>query len=339
MVMRSSRLSDAVAAAGVPPDTARAVVLNAQPGEAHGDFARAVTTVQWHAGLAETIRADLADPEQPEGAFDLAIVHHTRNRVETLGLVARAVSLARGGTVIVDGAKADGVEGTMRQVSQAVGLSGRVSRSHGKAFWFAADDLAPDITNAWQAAASAGPNEQGFVTAPGMFSHDAADPASEMLATCFAGRLSGRCADLGAGWGLLAARAFDAGAERVELFESDHRALAAARANLAGRNCEFHWCDVTTLQGSADFDHVITNPPFHEGARADPALGHAFIAAARGMVSPRGTLWLVANRHLPYESALEAAFGQVERVAMDGRFKAFAARNPKPDTPKRRRRR
>jgi 16S rRNA (guanine1207-N2)-methyltransferase len=52
----------------------------------------------------------------------------------------------------------------------------------------------------------------------------------------------------------------------------------------------------------------VTNPPFHVVRAADPGLGRAFVEAARGMLGPRGDLWLVANRHLPYEGALRAAF-------------------------------
>ena len=55
-----------------------------------------------------------------------------------------------------------------------------------------------------RAAAAPRRNAEGFLTAPGMFSPDQADPGSRRLAAAFAGRLTGRVADLGAGWGWLA---------------------------------------------------------------------------------------------------------------------------------------
>ena len=75
-------------------------------------------------------------------------------------------------------------------------------------------------------------------------------------------------------------------------------------------------------------DAVVMNPPFHVGRKADPALGRAFIAAARRVLKPSGALWLVANRHLPYETALEAHFRNSDEIAGDGRFKILHATRP-----------
>ena len=54
------------------------------------------------------------------------------------------------------------------------------------------------------------------------------------------------------------------------------------------------------------------NPPFHDGGTEDQALGQAFIRRAAEALRPGGTLWLVANRHLPYEATLSAAFKTVD---------------------------
>src|SRR3546814_3736999 len=78
----------------------------------------------------------------------------------------------------------------------------------------------------------------------------------------------------------------------------------ATRAKLG-----FHWHDVTA--GLAQrFDVIVTNPPFHaQGNAARPDIGRRFIAVAAEALKPGGRLWLVANRHLPYESVLDASFG------------------------------
>ena len=62
---------------------------------------------------------------------------------------------------------------------------------------------------------------------------------------------------------------------------------------------------------------------------ADAGLGLAFIAAARGMMAPDGVLWLVANRHLPYDAALTAAFLEVETIGGDGAFRVIRAARPR----------
>jgi 16S rRNA (guanine1207-N2)-methyltransferase len=68
------------------------------------------------------------------------------------------------------------------------------------------------------------------------------------------------------------------------------------------------------------------NPPFHDGGAEDKALGVAFIQAAAGMLHKGGTAWIVANRHLPYEHALAAAFADVAVKADAGGYKIFEAR-------------
>ena len=52
-----------------------------------------------------------------------------------------------------------------------------------------------------------------------------------------------------------------------------------------------------------------------------PDIGRAFIAAAANALKPGGRLWLVANRHLPYEHALGEGFPQVETLVQNGGFK------------------
>ena len=70
-----------------------------------------------------------------------------------------------------------------------------------------------------------------------MFSPDHADPGSRRLAAAVAGRLAGRVADLGAGWGWLAQAALAASPAiaELDLYEAEALALDAARANVPTR--------------------------------------------------------------------------------------------------------
>ena len=47
------------------------------------------------------------------------------------------------------------------------------------------------------------------------------------------------------------------------------------------------------------------------------------------MLKPKGQLWIVANRNLPYEATLEARFRQVKTVTQNGGFKVIHAQTPK----------
>ena len=71
------------------------------------------------------------------------------------------------------------------------------------------------------------------------------------------------------------------------------------------------------------------NPPFHVGRDGNPALGQSFIRAAAKLLKPSGRLWMVANRHLPYEQVLDDSFRDVSALPASGGFKLFKASRPK----------
>ena len=70
------------------------------------------------------------------------------------------------------------------------------------------------------------------------------------------------------------------------------------------------------------------NPPFHTGRAADPALGLAFIRAAQRGLAPDGVLWMVANRHLPYDKLLHEVFREVQVLGGDTGFRVTRAAYP-----------
>jgi pimeloyl-ACP methyl ester carboxylesterase len=116
--------------------------------------------------------------------------------------------------------------------------------------------------------------------------------------------------------------------KRLDLVEAEADALACARVNITDDRAQFHWADATTFRPDTLLDAVVMNPPFHHGRDADPGLGAAFIQAARRMLAPNGALWLVANRHLPYDAALTAAFLEHREVAGDSAFRVIHAIKP-----------
>jgi 16S rRNA (guanine1207-N2)-methyltransferase len=260
----------------------------------------------------------------PEGRYAAAVVRLPRARARAQALVAQAVQVTDG-PVVVDGAKEDGVEALLRACRARVAVHGPVSKAHGKLFWFEAAPVFDD----WQAPA---PREiaGGFVTAPGVFSADGIDPGSALLAEALPAKLGARVADLGGGWGYLSARVLErAEVARLHLVEADHTALDCARVNLPDPRVRLHWEDARHWRPDEAVDTVVTNPPFHAGRRgADPDLGRAFIAAAAAMLAPHGALWLVANRHLPYEAALSQHFAQAAEVGGNARFKILQGRRP-----------
>ena len=116
--------------------------------------------------------------------------------------------------------------------------------------------------------------------------------------------------------------------ETVHLVEAGHSALECARHNVTDPRAKFHWADATTWDPAHRMDSIVMNPPFHQGRAAEPQIGQAFVAAAARLLQPNGALWMVANRHLPYEAELKKSFGYVEEIGGDARFKLFHATRP-----------
>ena len=270
-----------------------------------------------------------ADPAPPYAA---AIVCLPRSREAGRDLIARAAaSVAPGGWIAVDGQKTDGIDTALKDLRARVDLSESLSKAHGKLASFTAG---PDLAD-WLARPSL---VAGFQTLPGVFSADGPDRGSVLLAAALPAKLSGKVADLGAGWGFLSTEILKRpGVKRLDVVEAEADALTCAGVNITDDRARFHWADATTFRPDTLLDAVVMNPPFHTGRVADPALGAAFIRAAKRMLAPNGSLWMVANRHLPYDAVLTESFLVVEDVAGDGGFRVIHATKPrftKPDRAK-----
>ncbi len=252
-----------------------------------------------------------------------AVVFLPRAKALARALIHQACSRASG-VIVVDGAKTDGVDSLLKDIRKRVAIEGPISKAHGKIFWFQSD---ADAFADWAA-----PENQmvdGFHTAPGVFSADGIDPASALLLKSLPTKHGTRIADLGAGWGFLSAKLIDDTLRSLHLVEADHTALTCARANVTDPRAQFHWADATKWSAPEPLDMVIMNPPFHTSRSADPTLGQGFITSAARNLTRNGQLWMVANRHLPYEATLAEAFARVDEVAGDNRFKVFHASRPR----------
>ncbi|MEM6577319.1 MAG: methyltransferase [Pseudomonadota bacterium] len=260
---------------------------------------------------------------RPEGRYALVLVIVARSRALTLMRLAQAAAICDG-SIIVDGAKTDGVEALLKACRGAGETSAALSKAHGKAFTFN-----PGAQVAAWASGEPSRIDDTYMTAPGVFSSDGIDPASALLAAQLPRKLGRQVADLGAGWGYLAAQALErSDIDALHLVEAEHAALECARQNVADPRAVFHWADATRWQAPTPIDALLMNPPFHVGRSGEPAMGQAFIAAAARQLAPRGTLYMVANRHLPYEAELHRVFGRVESIGDDSRFKIFVASRP-----------
>lgn len=322
--MSDSRLSLALDDYGLTlPDEGRILVFSARPNHDLSPLGRErVEVVQPNfPDYSAFERAGFDCKVEEQGEYAAALVFLPRSKTQARDLIARAAACAA--LVIVDGQKTDGVDSLMKECRKRVDLGGSLSKSHGKLFWFSGGDFSD-----WRAGETQ-VVDGGFVTRAGVFSAGGVDPASRLLAEALPAKLGRNVADLGAGWGFLSAQILKRDdIETLYLVEADYWALECARENVTDERAVFFWDDVTIWQPRARMDSVVMNPPFHTGRSAEPSLGVAFIEAAARMLAPSGQLWMVANRHLPYETALRRLFAEVEELSGDNRFKVLRAARP-----------
>ena len=311
--------------------------LNARPQAALAALGKRLTCIQ-------DFRPDFRDCEAagmtvlpstsvlaPARRFDAVFVLAGKHRRLNEAMLAEACDLANpGATVIVAGQKELGIASLRKRAGAHAEIIASHAKHHATAFSFAA---ATSFPPEWRDIATC--PAPGYRAQAGLFSADHPDPASLLLADVMddlpAGRLSGRVADFGCGWGYLAGRLLERHAPaRLVLADASSQALSLARVNLEPRcppstALEAIWCDITREPPAGPFDTIIMNPPFHRGRKGEPDIGIAFIDAARKALAPRGSLLLVANRHLPYEAALQERFATVRVVAEIPAFKVIEA--------------
>ncbi len=313
----------------VLPAQGRVLVLRADPDMAQSlPLDRCDVLHGFAPDHAAWARAGAAMIQVPSTGYSAAFVACPRGRDHAKRLVAEALgSVSTGGLLLVDGQKTDGIEPLLKALKTHMSCVEVLAKAHGKLAWLSRPDVVPDAIAAWGTLAPRAP--EGWVTAPGVFSAEAIDAGSALLADTLPS-LKGRVCDLGAGWGYLSRGILEVPkVSSLDLVEAEQAALEAARQNINDPRAAFHWADARNFGTPQAYDFVVTNPPFHTGRAADPALGQAFLARGAVLLKRSGTLALVANRHLPYERVLSDQFGDVQTVALSGGYKVIHATRPR----------
>jgi 16S rRNA (guanine1207-N2)-methyltransferase len=267
-------------------------------------------------------------------AYSLVMLLPPRQRDEARALMARAIATTKpGGRVMASVSNDEGARSSEADLEKLAGPVNTITKNKCRVFWTEPLHGPADTALAaeWLALDAVRPISERFVSRPGVFAWNRIDPASALLAKHLPADLGGDAADLGAGFGYLSAELLARCPQivRLDLYEAEQRALDLAKQNLthyqSRAELHFHWHDVTVGLPHR-YDVIVTNPPFHTQSSADrPDIGRRFITSAADALNPGGQLWLVANRHLPYETVLTHSFGTVRTVCQEDGFKIVAA--------------
>ncbi|TGT86333.1 MULTISPECIES: class I SAM-dependent methyltransferase [unclassified Mesorhizobium] len=318
-------------ALSLPRQGQRVLFLGAEPGlRLPPAFEATLNLVQGFRPYFRALQAAgfTVTPQSAGDGFDAALVLAGRHRGQNELRIAEAMErVAEGGLIVIAGGKEDGIASLRKRVGDLAPLDGHMPKYHGIAFWLRrpADMQAAAVLRTANPALLVADR---FHTEPGMFSFDRVDAGSKLLVNNLPGDLRGSAADFCSGWGYVAAEmAARSPGLSLDLYEADFDALEAARGNLGNILAQgFFWTDLLAEPVERRYDVIAMNPPFHRSRAAEPEIGAGMIRAAAKALKPGGRLFMVANRQLPYEAVLSAAFASHAELARDGMFKVFSAR-------------
>ena len=262
------------------------------------------------------------------GAYSNIVMLAPAGTLERRYVLGQALAaLSPGGTLTVIAPNDRGGARLGKELAAFGCVVDETSRSHHRICTVRRPQYLTGVDEALMAGAPRLVEATGLWSQPGIFSWDRIDPGSALLASRLP-QLKGCGADYGCGIGYLARSVLTSNAvKRLDLVDIDRRAVEAARRNVADARAHLHWADATGGDlALANLDFVVMNPPFHDAGAEDKGLGQAFIRQAAKALRTGGVCWLVANRHLPYETALSGAFGSVRLDHEADGFKIYEAR-------------
>ncbi len=301
---------------------------------AHPDLPQAVMQQTHRSEFDRLLASGLKPVLREEGLFDACLYLGTPQREENLANFGRGLLALRPGGLFLCAMPNDLGAGRYEKIlRQLAPLVVQFSKYHARVFGIL---LGPEVDRQVLADLAARGSlrrseSTGFFTCPGVFGWEKIDEGSQLLARSLPEDLTGCGADLGAGYGYLAHQILLSRKQvaRLDLFEAEEMALRAARKNLQDLGSPaavgYHWHDVTAGIPVGQYDWIVMNPPFHQGRKRSLELGQRFVRLAAQGLRRDGVLYMVANRHLPYEAILREVLGKVRPLAETPGFKVLSS--------------
>lgn len=284
--------------------------------------------------LREAGYAVSPDAIETQGTVDRILFAATRFAEENHATLARGWQMLKpGGWLVVAQHNDLGAKRLDALLKQLGGTAQSVSKYHCRAVAVQkAGKEDAGLLTAWRRQGESQIVEDTpLLAAPGMFSWRKVDAGSRLLIDSLPKSLAGKGADIAAGWGYLSWAIFEtrSNVTHITLYEAEKRALDLAEKNLKsyGAKTRFLWADATRKleEAGQGYDWAVMNPPAHDLLHSSPESSAAIFARALEALKPGAKLYLVANRHLPYERTLEELSSAVAVIRETAEYKVIEA--------------
>ncbi|RLL54357.1 class I SAM-dependent methyltransferase [Mariprofundus sp. EBB-1] len=260
--------------------------------------------------------------------YDTIFLLPSKNKQQTLAWMAQAMqSLDANGTLLIACANNHGAKSYESALQSLAGNT--LSRSKSKCRIFSAKKTASldsALLAQWLRAGEVRTiPSHGLIAQPGLFSWDHADIGSQLLIDHLPDNLSGTGMDLCCGYGLLSEHLLRTTpqVDRLHLVEADRLALDCAIQNTTvwQQKTQSHWLDATHDALPEKLAWIVCNPPFHTAQQRDVELGKNIVKRGCQQLKRGGSIYVVANRKLAYETLMQAELRACQTIIEANGFK------------------
>jgi len=157
---------------------------------------------------------------------------------------------------------------------------------------------------------------------PGVFSQNELDTGTKLLLNNLPEKMSGKILDFGCGAGVISAyigKKYHLA--ELSLIDVNALALKSAEKTLAINNLSGHVFASDCLSDVIEkYQHVVSNPPFHQGLKTHYASTEAFLSGIKNHLFKNGDITIVANNFLHYQQIMTDKIGKTARLMNNNGF-------------------
>jgi 16S rRNA (guanine1207-N2)-methyltransferase len=167
--------------------------------------------------------------------------------------------------------------------------------------------------------------ELKIASLPGVFSQDGLDVGTRLLLENLP-PLEGKILDFGCGAGVISSfigKKYPN--SQLSLLDVSALAITSAEKTLALNNLsgKVFPSDGLGEIGTDKFNHIVSNPPFHQGIKTNYAATETFLKGIKKCITARGTITIVANSFLRYQGIMEEAIGKTKTLITTKGFSIY----------------